>query len=379
MVIYYQAAKPESRIEVIGQAAPLDSHKALDLKLVGHTPAAVPLCGHTGDRAEMRWRARVPEVEKDESPVTISDGPTHQTTKQREQTAFVLKVLPWVLGACIFCFVGLMAAGIYDALVDSPIFARATPTPAFPAGLEVKLVEQDGVPVTVWQVDGNCRVGAALGQVPSGTDARLLEETCYNADRRTTFYRMALANESTGWVKAGDIVLAAEYRPPPPTEIAEASPSDTPRPTPTLAPTPTPAQAPTATPLPPRSPLSTNSWGVRVDRVEMATTLSSPAGDKTVQATGRFALVFLTVTNQGFGARTLHASSVHIKDAEGNRYLNNDLASAYASTADCLDFALDINPGESVCMVTAIDISAQGNYYVLSLQGADDYVLLNVP
>jgi hypothetical protein len=127
------------------------------------------------------------------------------------------------------------------------------------------------------------------------------------------------------------------------------------------------------------SPLSAGVWRVRVERVEIADAVSSPAGDKTVEATGRFALVFLTATNQGPGLRTLHASSMYIEDAEGNRYPNDSTASAYASSADCLDYALDISPGDSVCLVAAIDISAQGSYYLFSLHGADEQVILDLP
>lgn len=318
---------------------------------------------------------QLPETEKDTPPVTVNGDTAQQMGNQRRENSLVGKVLPWLLGVCSCVFLTLMAVGAYEALSDSPIFKRATPTPAFPAGMEIKLVEQNGASVTVWPVGGDCEVGSALGQIVSGSDARILEDACYNSDRRTTFYRITLADGTTGWVEADNIVSAAEYVPPSPTKVAETEPTHTPWPTPTLAPT----RTPPPPPLPLGSPLSAGNWGVRVDKVEIADVLPSPSGDKTVEATGRFALVFLTATNQGPGVKTLHASSVYIEDAEGNRYPNDDLASAYASSADCLDFALDIDPGESVCLVAAIDISAQSSYYVFSLQGADEYVLLDVP
>ena len=285
------------------------------------------------------------------------------------------KVLPWVLGACLLSFLALVAAGVIEAAIGSRIFAKATPTPAFGAGTDVKLVAQDGASVSVFYVSGDCVVEVALGQVPSGSDAQVLEDACYNRDRRATLHRIALDAGSTGWVEADDIVPAAEYTPPPPTETPETTPTPTPWPTSTSTPT----QTPTPAPLPMSSPLSAGAWRIRVDRVEIADAVSSPAGDKTVEATGRFALVFLTATNQGPGLRTLHAMSMYIEDAEGNRYLNHEVASAYASSADCPDYALDISPGESVCLVTAIDISAQSSYYLFSLHGADEYVLLDVP
>jgi hypothetical protein len=283
------------------------------------------------------------------------------------------KVLPWLLGVCLIGFLGLVAIAGYEALTGSPVFVRATPAPSFLAGAEVKLVGQDGGSVTVWSVGGDCEEGNALGQVPRGTDARILDDACYNRERKTHYHRIALVNESTGWVEAADIVPTAEYTPPPPTETPE--PTDTPWPTPT----PWPTQTPTPAPLPVGSSLSAGNWGVRVDRVEIVQSLSSPSGDALVEAGGRFALVFLTVTNHGLGPETLHASSLQIEDAEGNRYGNHDLASAYASSVDCPDYALDAAPGASVCIVAAIDISKQSSFYVLSLNGADEAVLLDVP
>ena len=87
----------------------------------------------------------------------------------------------------------------------------------------------------------------------------------------------------------------------------------------------------------------------------------------------------MTATNQGLRPETLHVSSVYIEDAEARRYENNDLASAYASSGNCLDFALDVAPGGSVCLVAAVDILGQSSFYVLGLQGADERVLLDVP
>ena len=96
-------------------------------------------------------------------------------------------------------------------------------------------------------------------------------------------------------------------------------------------------------------------------------------------AEGRFALVFLTTTNQGHGSETLHASTVYVEDAEGSRYPNDDLASAYASSVGCLDFALDVDPGGSTCIVAVFDIPDQSSFYILSLFGANERILLDVP
>jgi len=294
-------------------------------------------------------------------------------TEQRRTSGFVGKWIPWLIGTCILSFLGLVAAGAYEALTDSSVLAKNTPVPVFVGGTVVKLAERDGQSVTVWQVDSDCEVGPAYGQVLPGSEARILEDSCYNSRRRTHYYRIALLNGSTGWVEEGGIVLATEYAPPTPIETPQSTS------TPWPSPTPQPIQTPTPLPLSMGSPLSVGTWGVRVDRVEIADSLSSPSADKTVTAVGRFALVFLTVSNRSSRAKTLHASSVYIEDAEGNRYPNDDLASIYASSADCADYALDVEPDETVCMVAAIDISTQSSYYLFSLHGADDWVLLDMP
>jgi hypothetical protein len=125
--------------------------------------------------------------------------------------------------------------------------------------------------------------------------------------------------------------------------------------------------------------LRAGNWEVRVDRVETADVVYSAAGDQSVQASARFALVYLAVTNTGFQPAALHASRVVIQDAAGNEYQNENTASAYASSPGCADFVLDLESGGSACLVAVIDIPAQGVQYALSLTGASQGVLLEVP
>jgi hypothetical protein len=320
--------------------------------------------------SEDLW-ALLPQTGAAEAPAK-GDG-AQLVAEQANRSNHLRRLLPWLLGVCLVGFLGLVAILVYEAFGGSNFLARATPTSAYLAGTEVKLVGPDGKSVTVWQVGGNCEVRNAFGQVPPASDARILDDGCYNPESRIYYHRIALVNGSTGWVEADDIVPATEYTPPAPT--ATPKPTGTPRPTPTLPPTPTPPPAP----LPQGSPLSAGNWRVRVDKVEIAESLSPPSGDRTTTAEGRFALVFLTATNQGRGSETLHASTVYVEDAEGSRYANDDLASAYASSAGCLDFALDVEPGGSTCIVAVFDISDQSSFYILSLFGADERILLEVP
>jgi hypothetical protein len=292
------------------------------------------------------------------------------------------RLIPWLLGVCLVCFLVFLAVGLLEAFVGMPLLARSTPTPAFLDGAEVVLVMPDGGPVTVWQVGGACQVGKAFGQVPAGTGAHVQAGGCYSRDRRAFLYRIVLDNGSGGWVADEDLVPAAAYTPPTTTATPTPRRTATPRPTlplPTAPPTAEPTRAATAEPLPAGSILYVDSWGLRVDRVETAGTLSSPAGDKWVEAAGRYALVYLSATNVGARDATLHVSRIYLEDAAGNRYGNDDTASSYASTAGCFDFALDVAPGDSVCLVAAIDVPLESASYLLSLEGARQAVRLDVP
>ena len=72
-------------------------------------------------------------------------------------------------------------------------------------------------------------------------------------------------------------------------------------------------------------------------------------------------------------------SILYIEDGQGLQHHNDNLASAYASRADCRDFALDVNPDSTVCLVAAIDIPLEGGPFVLSLDGTGDSILLDIP
>lgn len=296
---------------------------------------------------------------------TVTVGPP--STKRR--------MVRLLVGLVLFVLIGLVMIAVLDALVNSPILARATPTPGFTVGLDVRLVAPEYGPVTVWQVSGNCEPGLAFGQVPSGSEARISEGFCYNRKQKSPYHLIALNSGSGGWVAAGNLVSPGAYTPPTPTATVIPTPGPTIPPTPTALPTSTPVPAP----LPPGSTLSAGNWEVRVDRVETASTVDSTAGDDSIQAAGRFALISLAVTNTGFQPAALHASRVLLQDAAGNEYRNDNLASAYASSPGCADFVLDLEPGTTACLVTAMDVPLQAGTYALSLAGATQWVLLEMP
>jgi hypothetical protein len=293
------------------------------------------------------------------------NGLAAQSNKQRRPAGRLIVAL---VGLCLLGFLVLGAVAILDALNHSS-------APDFMPGADVRLVAPENGPVTVWQVGQDCEQGLAFGQVPSGSEARVADGFCYDRQRRTAYQRVVLNSGADGWVETGHLSSPEEYTPPTPTETIEPTVAPTAPPSPTAPPTPTPIPAP----LPPGSSLPAGNWEVRVDRVEVTDAVYSAAGDESVQTGGRFALIYLAVANQGFQPATLHASSVILQDAAGNEYRNDNLASAYASSPACADFVLDLEPGASTCLVAAIDIPAQTGSYALSLSGAEDWVLLDVP
>lgn len=312
--------------------------------------------------------------ERTDAPTRSTPGPVKgQTTGPAGQHRSPRRPIRLLVGLCLLVALGLAAVTGLDALVNSPVLARATPTPAFLIGMDVRLAAPDDGPVTVWQVAGKCEVGLAFGQVPSGSEARIAEGFCYNRRLKSAYQRIALSTGSGGWVAAATLISPSAYTPPTPTATVEPTPAPTQPPTPTTPPTATSVPAP----LPPGSTLSAVNWEVRVDRVEGADAVASAAGDQSVQASGRFALVYLSVTNTGLQPAALHASSVVIQDAAGAEYRNDNLASAYASSPGCADFVLDLPAGATACLVAAVDLPAQGGPYALSLTGASDWLLLS--
>ena len=136
-------------------------------------------------------------------------------------------------------------------------------------------------------------------------------------------------------------------------------------------------------PLPVGSSITVNDFQVQGERVLIAESLTNSTGI-VQEATGRFAIVFMAVTN--------HASSPHtfvpfrnldIRDAEGRQFEQDTLATFDVQLQYGTDFGLDINPNETAHMVVVYDISEQSSFYVLGPGArADPYtqsVLLDVP
>lgn len=170
----------------------------------------------------------LPRTKKDTHAVAITDEATRHLARPESRSP-AIRLLPLILVMCLVGFVGFVAIAAYEAFTGSPVFPTATPTapptPMLMAGTEVKLAEPDGGAVTVWQIGTDCEPSHAFGEVPSGLDARVLDEACYHDETQMYYHRVRMDNESTGWVRADKIIPTDQYKPP------TATPTPKPKPT----------------------------------------------------------------------------------------------------------------------------------------------------
>jgi len=169
--------------------------------------------------------------------------------------------------------------------------------------------------------------------------------------------------------------------------LASGQPTPVPQKLPTNTPVPTPL--PTPTPLPAGSSIVINDsdgnpWQIKVTKVLVADTLKPTFSDSVEKAAGRFAIVFMEVTNRGLSPETFIAfGTLDVKDTSGQRFEENSIASFYAEDIYGTDICARINPDETKYCVAVYDISRQSDFYIL-VPGtlADPYaprILLDVP
>jgi hypothetical protein len=161
-------------------------------------------------------------------------------------------------------------------------------------------------------------------------------------------------------------------------------------------PTPIPQKIPTATPPPPTPmPLPVGSsmtlidsdgvtWEISVTEIIIADDLKSQVSDDVEKAYGRFAIVFMNLTNRGFSPETFVAlGELMIHDSQGNPFGENGMASTYATWIYEKDLGASVNPGETQHIAVVFDISKEGSGYSL-MPGplSNPYqpgILLNIP
>ena len=174
-----------------------------------------------------------------------------------------------------------------------------------------------------------------------------------------------------------------------PTATGTPAPTNTRMPTlsPSLTftpwPTPTPSP-PSATPMPSGSPFRVGDWELRVERVELVPSLDMPGFVQ--RAAGRFAVVFLAVTNYGLSTGMyVGVGDMEIQDRHGKRSEVDVAASGTAAYIYGVDPHF-IDPDETGQEVLVFDIEKDAGPYVLVpgtlawLEGPADWeVLLDVP
>jgi hypothetical protein len=109
-----------------------------------------------------------------------------------------------------------------------------------------------------------------------------------------------------------------------------------------------------------------DNWEVQIERVAVAEQMESSVTGQRIEARGRFALVFLAVTNRGLRPDTFVAfGTLEIEDAEGSRSEEDTMASTYAHFQYSTDIGANINPGETVHVVAGFDVSESSHFYQL--------------
>lgn len=133
-------------------------------------------------------------------------------------------------------------------------------------------------------------------------------------------------------------------------------------PTPWLVVTDTPTVTPT--PLPVGSYLVVENWRIQIERIETAQSITF--NDKVEIASGRFALLFMSVTNLGLSPDTfVSIGTIEIQDASGQRYMADTMTTMYAEFQYDTDISAGINPNATKHVVAVFDISEESDSYLL--------------
>ena len=127
-----------------------------------------------------------------------------------------------------------------------------------------------------------------------------------------------------------------------------------------------------------------NVWDLKVSNIEITNSIKfGTSEDLTETAYGRFAVIFMDVTNRGLSPESFSATfTLQIKDASDKKYGENVHASSnakYNNDAYCLH----INPDQTHNCVFVFDISPQSEHYILVPGDMADKnnpgLLLNIP
>ena len=106
-------------------------------------------------------------------------------------------------------------------------------------------------------------------------------------------------------------------------------------------------------------------WEISVEKIIFSNSLTSPLTGSVDRASGRFAIIFLSVTNRGLSTRSFVTTTgfLNIYDAEGHVY-EEHIASMSAREIYNIDSGLNINPDSTAHIISVFDISASSDFYI---------------
>jgi len=108
-----------------------------------------------------------------------------------------------------------------------------------------------------------------------------------------------------------------------------------------------------------------DNWEIEFERVQTADSLTSRGGMR-IKAAGRFALLFLSVTNRGLRPDTFVGfGTVAVQDAQGRKFQDDHVASTIAMFNYNTDIGARLNPDDTAHVVVAYDVSADSASYHL--------------
>ena len=142
------------------------------------------------------------------------------------------------------------------------------------------------------------------------------------------------------------------------------TPTQTPIPTQTSIPTPTLMPTPV---LPPGSTVRIDDWDITVNHIDIASELEASFSDREEKAAGRFAILYMSVTNRGLSPDTFVAwGCFYVRDRFGRNYEENTVATFLVQSAHDIDLGVDINPDETRQLVAVYDIPrGKTDYYMV--------------
>lgn len=128
--------------------------------------------------------------------------------------------------------------------------------------------------------------------------------------------------------------------------------------------------------------MSVDSWEIQVESVEIKEQMTFR--EQLRKPTGRFALVFIIITNRGLSPDTfVPYGTVEIQDGEGRTYEEDSVVSFWAYVEYETDIGAQINPDATAYLVAAFDIPKRSDTYTLvpgSLANrSTGSILLNIP